>query len=90
MTTLINNGTVIIKRGNQFISFTPECLIIIEEYNGETAILMDTDGICYNLKGNHSSRAYGDLVIDGEYLREEPLPELTEDFINNYDFSFIF
>lgn len=90
MKTLIKNGIVIIETANQLFSFTPECLVIIQEYNGETAILMDTDGICYNLKGNHSSRAYGDLVIDGEYLRHEPLPELTEEFINDYDFSFLF
>lgn len=89
MRTLINNGIVTIETSNESFTFTPECLVIIQEFHGETAILMDTDGTCYNFKGNHSSKAFDNLVINGEYLRKESLPTLTDDFINDYDFSFL-
>lgn len=85
MTTLINNGTVTINN----YSFTPECLVIIQEFHGETAILMDSDGVCYNIKGNSSSKAFDRLVLYNDYLRKESLPILTEEFINIFDFSFL-
>ena len=85
MTTLISNGTVTINN----YSFTPECLVIIQEFHGETTILQDTDGCYYNVKGNKSSKAFDRLVLNGEYLRKESLPTLTEDFINDYDFSWV-
>ena len=89
MKTVITNNTVTIATGKNLFTFTPECLVIIEEFHGETAILMDTDGTCYNVKGNNSSKAFNNLVLNGEYLRKESLPELTEDLINDYDFSFL-
>lgn len=89
MKTIITANNVTIVTTNNTYTFTPECLVIIEEFNGETAILMDTDGTCYNVKGNSSSKAFDRLVMDGEYLRKESLPVLTEQFINDFDFSFI-
>lgn len=90
MKTIITNNNVTIVTNNNTYTFTPECLVIIEEFNGETAILMDTDGTCYNVRGNYSSKSFDNLVVNGEYLRKESLPTLTEDFINDYDFSFLF
>ena len=89
MKTIITNNNVTIETANELFTFTPECLVIIQEFNGETSILMDTDGTCYNVKGNNSSKAFDRLVLDGEYLRKETLPVLTEEFINDYDFSFL-
>lgn len=90
MTTLISNGTVTIQKANINYTFTPECLVIIEEFHGETAILQDIDGICYNVKANSNSKAFDRLVLNGEYLRKESLPTLTEEFINDFDFNFLF
>jgi len=89
MKIIITNNNVTIETANELFTFTPECLVIIQEFNGETTILMDTDGACYNVKGNSSSKAFDNLVINGEYLRKESLPTLTEDFINDFDFSFL-
>jgi hypothetical protein len=89
MKTIITNNSITIETANESFTFTPECLVIIQEFNGETAILMDTDGTCYNVKGNSASKAFNNLIINGEYLRKESLPKLTEDFVNDYDFSFL-
>ena len=89
MRILISNNNVTIETSNKDFTFTPECLVIIDEFHGETSILMDTDGTCYNVKGNNSSKSFDNLVVNGEYLRKESLPTLTEDFINDYDFSFL-
>jgi hypothetical protein len=71
------------------ITFTADHIAIIDDFHGESAILVDEDGTAYNIVGNSGSRGFDSLVIDGEYLRKESLPELTEEFILTYDFSFL-
>jgi hypothetical protein len=89
-TAKIENGQVTITNTNTNAAhtFNPEFIAVIDGSHGEDRILVDENGTCYAPSGLNNPK-FDDLVIDGEMLYKEELPNMDEDYFLELDWSWL-